>query len=71
MLLAGVPLWGDRTGGAFGGLGPPGGSRTTGREGSIKPPVREMIEPAGDTKESRPISRAMEDLLLIAATLGE
>jgi hypothetical protein len=51
-------------------LGPPGGNRTTGLDGSAIPPGRDIMEPAGDTSESRPISRAIDERLLIA-TLGE
>jgi hypothetical protein len=64
----GPPVVGETTDGAFD-LGPPGGSRTTGLEESIKP-FRDMMEPAGETRLSRPISRAMDERLLMA-TLGE
>jgi len=70
LLAAGVEVLGDTADGPVGGLGPPGGSLTTGLDASSRPPCRETMEPAGDTSESRPISRANEDLLLIA-TLGE
>ena len=52
--------------GPVGILTPPGGSRTTGREGSMKLPFLDMMEPAGDTM----LSRAMDDRLL-RARLGE
>jgi len=65
-----APLVGDIIDGPLGILGPPGGRRTTGRLGSTKPPLRDMIDPAGDTRLSRPISRAIDERLLIA-TLGE
>ena len=45
---------------------PPGGSRTTGRDGSMKLPFLDIIEPTGETM----LSRAMDDRLL-RATLGE
>jgi hypothetical protein len=64
----GPPVVGETTDGAFD-LGPPGGSRTTGLEESMKP-FRDMMEPAGETRLSRPISRAMDERLLMA-TLGE
>lgn len=70
MLPPGVEALGDTTDGAVGGLGPPGGNLTTGLEVSRRPPCLDKMDPAGDTRPSRPISRANEDLLLIA-TLGE
>lgn len=57
---------GEMMAGPVGILTPPGGSRTTGREGSMKLPFLDMMEPAGETM----LSRAIDDLLL-RATLGE
>lgn len=48
-----------------------GGNRTTGLPPSIITLLlRDMTDPAGEIIPSRPISRAIDDLLLIA-TLGE
>lgn len=66
----GVMLVGDTTDGALDILGPPGGSLTTGRDESTKPPFRDMMDPAGETRLSRPISRAIDERRLMA-TLGE